>query len=181
MKVDLSDRFIAGLKPNKTAQDYFDTKARGLNLRVTPNGVKAWSVMFTSPRDGKRARLSIGTYPATGLATARTRAIEVRGQVEGGIDPRGEQKKEKEKATGGPMTVTMLAENYLTKHASKLRSYDEVKRKLHTEILPVIGNMPLADLHRRDIHRVLDPIKEAVRSPWRRRYTRYSRHAQLGG
>jgi integrase len=160
MKVDLSDRFIAGLKPNKTAQDYFDTKARGLNLRVTPNGVKAWSVMFTSPRDGKRARLSIGTYPATGLATARTRAIEVRGQVEGGIDPRGEQKKEKEKATGGPMTVTMLAENYLTKHASKLRSYDEVKRKLHTEILPVIGNMPLADLHRRDIHRVLDPIKE---------------------
>ena len=58
------------------------------------------------------------------------------------------------------MTVAMLAENYLTKHANKLRSYDEVKRKLHTEILPVIGNKNLADLHRRDIHRVLDPIKE---------------------
>jgi integrase len=160
MKVDLSDRFISGLKPKAIAIDYFDTKARGLNLRVTPNGVKAWSVMFTSPRDGKRARLSLGTYPATGLATARTRAIEVRGQVEAGTDPREEKKKEKEKATGGPMTVAMLAENYLTKHANKLRSYDEVKRKLHTEILPVIGNKNLADLHRRDIHRVLDPIKE---------------------
>jgi integrase len=160
MKVDLSDRFISGLKPKAIATDYFDTKTRGLNLRVTPNGVKAWSVMFTSPRDGKRARLSLGSYPATGLATARTRAIEVRGQVEAGTDPREEKKKEKEKATGGPMTVTMLAENYLTKHASKLRSYDEVKRKLHTEILPVIRNMALADLHRRDIHRVLDPIKE---------------------
>ena len=33
-------------------------------------------------------------------------------------------------------------------------------RKLRSDILPVIGGMPIADLHRRDVHRVLDPIKE---------------------
>jgi len=160
MKVDLSDRFISGLKPKAIATDYFDTKARGLNLRVTPNGVKTWSVMFTSPRDGKRARLSLGTYPATGLATARTRAVDARCLVEDGKDPRQEKKKEKEKTSGGPMTVAMLAEKYLQKHATTLRSHAEVKRKLRTNILPVIGRVTLADLHRRDIHRVLDPIKE---------------------
>ena len=34
-KVELSDCFIATLKPQTTgALDYFDTKAKGLNLRV---------------------------------------------------------------------------------------------------------------------------------------------------
>jgi integrase len=113
-------------------------------------------VMFTSPKDGKRARLSLGTYPATGLATARTRAVEARSLVEAGSDPRAEKKKQK----AGPMTVAMLAESYLEKHASALRSHEEVRRKLHADILPIIGDMPLANLHRRDIHRVLDPIKE---------------------
>ena len=155
-KLELSDRFIATLKPLDIAADFFDSKAKGLNLRVTPTGVKAWSVMFTSPKDGKRARLSLGTYPATPLARARTLAIEARGHVEFGVDPRDLGKP----ATAGPMTVAMLAESYLAKHASTLRSYKEVARKLHSDILPIIGDMPLADLHRRDVHRVLDPIKE---------------------
>src|SRR5262245_66553433 len=104
-KVEFSDRFIATLKPQETAADYFDTKARGLNLRVTPTGVKAWSIMFTSPRDGKRARLSLGTYPATPLAKARALAIEARGHAEGGTDPRDLMKPSK----AGAMTVTILA------------------------------------------------------------------------
>lgn len=87
-KVDLSDRFIAGLRPEAKAADYFDARTKGLNLRITPPGVKAWSVIFTSPRDGKRARLSLGSYPATSLATARTRAIEAHSNVGSGTDPR---------------------------------------------------------------------------------------------
>jgi integrase len=39
-----------------------------------------------------------------------------------------------------------------------LRSADTIKRILNVNILPVIGNMPLAELHRRDVHRVTDPI-----------------------
>ena len=155
-KFELSDRFIATLKPQKNAADYFDSKARGLNLRVTPTGVKAWSVMFTSPKDGKRARLSLGTYPATPLAKARTLAIEARGHVESGTDPRDLGKP----GTAGPMTVAMLAESYIQMHGNGLRSRSELARKMHADIIPVIGNMELAKLHRRDIHRVLDPIKE---------------------
>ena len=92
MKVDLTDRFIAALKPHDKDLDYFDTRAKGLQIRVTPKGVKSWSVLFTSPKNGKRARLSIGTYPATPLATARTRAIEAHGHVESGVDPRALEK-----------------------------------------------------------------------------------------
>ena len=55
-KLDLTDRFIATLKPQEKAADYFDTKAKGLNLRISPTGVKAWSVRFTSPRRLRNGR-----------------------------------------------------------------------------------------------------------------------------
>ena len=74
-KVELTDRFVAGAKPTTGAPqtDYFDSKTPGLALRVTSSGHRAWSFVFTSPKDGKRARMSLGTYPAFGLAKARTR------------------------------------------------------------------------------------------------------------
>jgi hypothetical protein len=89
---------IPGLKPKETAAGLFDTKARGLNLRVTSKGVKARGRSCSHrPRDGKGAGLSVGTYPATGLATARTLAVEAR-----------------RRALGSPMTVAMLAQSYST-------------------------------------------------------------------
>ena len=77
-RLDLTDRFCATIKTKKLV-DYFDAKTTGLGLRVSPTGVKAWSVMFTIPGSQKRARLSLGSYPATSLARARTLAIEARG------------------------------------------------------------------------------------------------------
>jgi hypothetical protein len=46
------------------------------------------SFMVTSPRDGRRARVGLGTYPATSLAAARGKALEARGHVEAGKAPR---------------------------------------------------------------------------------------------
>ena len=157
MKVDLTDRFIAALKPHDKDLDYFRTLGPwALNLKVTPKGVKSWSVLFTSPKNGKRARLSIGTYPATPLATARTRAIEAHGHVESGVRPRALAK-----PNTGAMTVAMLINSYLKLHANKLRTFDELRGKLNTHVLPIIGNVTLTDLHRRDVHRVPRPHQRA--------------------
>jgi hypothetical protein len=73
--------------------------------------------MFDSPKDGKRARLSLGHYPATSLAAARGRAIEARGLVESGIDPR-----DGKATSGASMTVGDLIESYIEKHLKPLRS-----------------------------------------------------------
>jgi integrase len=56
------------------------------------------------------------------------------------------------------MTVAGLVESYIEKHAAGLRSGAEIKRRLHRNIVPVIGNVKLADLHRRDATRVVDAI-----------------------
>ena len=151
-KLDLTDRFCSTIKTTRN-EDYFDAKTTGLGLRVSPSGVKAWSVIFTSPKDGKRSRLSLGHYPATSLARARTLAIEARGKVEAGTDPRDE-------SNPSAVTVGMLAENYIEKHARTIKTGKDLARRLRHDVLPVIGGVKLADLHRRDVHRVLDRIKD---------------------
>lgn len=155
-RVSLTDRFVAGAKSTEQT-DYFDDhpKTRGLALRVSLLGRKTWTLIFTSPRDGKRARITLGTYPGTSLARARTLAIEARGHVDEGRDPRDVQAEE----AAGAMTVAALVDSFLEKHARpNLRSADEIERRLVKNVVPVIGSVKLADLHRRDMNRVVDPV-----------------------
>jgi integrase len=153
-KVTLTNRFVETIKA-KVPSDYFDSKTPGLGLRVSPAGHKAWSLIFTAPTTGKRARLSLGTFPATSLADARSLAIEARGKVEAGVDPRAV-----EASPTAAMTVADLVASYLSLHARGLRSAGEIERRLRFDVLPVIGGLELAKLHRRDVHRVLDRIIE---------------------
>ena len=86
--VALTDRFCSTAKALNGRTDYFDSTVQGLALRVTVHGHRSWCFHYRSPRDGKRARATIGTYPSTSLAVARGRALEARGYVDAGEDPR---------------------------------------------------------------------------------------------
>lgn len=158
MRVKLTDRFIAGAKSGSAAQaDYFDEGTPGLALRVSSAGRKAWSFVFTSPKDGRRARLSLGSYPAVSLADARARAIEARGHL-AEIPPR-DPRDVRRAEVDGAMTVKDLTDSYMEKHIRPTRrSAAETERRFAKNITPVIGSVRLADLHKRDINRVVDPI-----------------------
>jgi integrase len=156
-RLALTDRFVATCKatPGQAQSDYFDERTPGLALRVSEQGHKAWTFIFTAPGSGKRARITCGTYPAMSLAAARTRAREARGLVEAGEDPRVAFNAQ---ATGA-MTVTALIESFLEKHARpNLRTAAEIERRLRKNAIPLIGNVRVGDLHRRDINRAVDPI-----------------------
>lgn len=158
-RVELSDRFVAGAKAKRKPIDYFDAKTSGLNLRVTPNGVRSWFLIFTSPKDGKRARVTLGRYPQTSLARARALALEARGHLEEGRDPR-----DAFAAQAGAMTVRQLVASYLDKHVRpNLRSAKAIDRRFTKNVLPVIGSVSLAELHKREVNRVIDPILERGR------------------
>jgi integrase len=89
------------------------------------------------------------------LAAARTRAREARALVEAGEDPRAAFNAQ----AAGAMTVTALIESFLEKHARpNLRTAAEIERRLRKNAIPLIGNVRVADLHRRDVNRVIDPI-----------------------
>ena len=154
-QVALTDRFCSTTKPTKARTDYFDVTVPGLALRITKDGHRSWSFIFTSPRDGKRARATLGTYPATSLAAARGKALEARGHVQAGNDPRlvlaGQ-------ATAG-MTVAGLVDAYLADpEKAALRSKAEIERRLRKNAVPIIGAVKLAELRRRDVRNVTDAI-----------------------
>ena len=145
MKLTLTDKFIASAK----AGTYFDDKVPGLHLRVTA-GAKGWSLIFTA--GGKRARMALGKYPATTLAQARARALEAHAELDAGNDPR-------RVAGAGVATVADLIERYVAKRVSTFKRAKEAERRLRVDVLPIIGDVKLAELHRRDAIRVIDAIQ----------------------
>jgi integrase len=148
MKLLLTDRFCQHAKSSTPQTDYFDETVTGLALRVTEHGTKAWTFHFT--RTGKRCRMTLGRYPSIPLARARTLASEASVAVAEGRDP----------SFGSGMTVAALAERYI-EQVRRLRSAKEIERRLRRDVLPIIGNVALSDLHRRDATRVIDAKPEA--------------------
>ena len=78
-RLALTDRFIAGAKASEHRRPTFSTaKTTRLALRVT-NAGHGLGPSSSPPDTGKRARISLGSYPALTLSAARTRASEARG------------------------------------------------------------------------------------------------------
>ena len=148
MRIALTDRFVAGTKAG-TRTELTDSRVTGLSLRISPTA-KSWAFHFTTAA-GKRARLTLGPFPAVTLAGARGLALQAQAAVQAGADPRTSK--------AGAMTVATLVESYLAKHVRpNLPSAKQVERRLRKNVLPLVGSVRLADLHRRDINRVLDQI-----------------------
>jgi integrase len=62
------------------------------------------------------------------------------------------------------MTLRALFTSYLAKHVRpNLRSKNAIERRFTKNVTPIIGNLRLADLHKREINRVIDPILERGR------------------
>jgi Arm DNA-binding domain len=77
-RVSLTDRFVASARTigDDPQTDFFDAVTTGLVLRVSDTA-KSWNFSFSLP-DRKRARMTLGTYPAMPLSVARTKAIDVK-------------------------------------------------------------------------------------------------------
>ena len=155
--VELTDRFIQAAKPGDGRKtDFFDATVKGLCLRASAGGAKAFFLVYTKPGDGKqRAWLKLGRYPEMKLVEARQRARDERGDIGGGSDPVAEKK-----AKAASQNVRDLVENYVTRHASTKRSGPAIARRLNYNVVPLIGTVKLADLHRRDLTRCIDAIKD---------------------
>ena len=151
---ELTDRFCQTAKPvGGTQTDFFDTVVKGLSLRVS-TGTRAFYLNYTAPT-GKRARMKLGRYPEIKLARAREKAREARGEIGEGNDPLIEKR-----AQAASQTVSDLVENYVARHASTKRTGPAIARRLRFNVTSQIGGIKLSELHRRDITRCLDAIKD---------------------
>lgn len=153
--VSMTTKFLDGLKCSDGRMDIFDAITKGLSLRVTADR-KSWSFLYTPPGGTARARLGLGTYPATDLATARTKAVEARGLVESGKDPRTV-------TNAQPVVKTMaqLIEDRLDQEVrGKLRTADEVERRYKKDVIPVVGTVPVRDFRISHLNMILNPVRK---------------------
>jgi integrase len=149
MKLLLTDRFCDRAKAHHAQTDYFDETVPGLALRVSASGRKTWTLHFTSPGEGKRARLTLGTYPATSLGSARTQALHARSEVEAGRDPR---------SGADDDTFKAICEEHLRRTTIRSKAFNA--RTLERLVYPKIGARQIGDIKRSEIIRLLDKIED---------------------
>lgn len=151
--LELTDRFCRAVKPGSEPQiAHYDELVTGLALMVSRGG-KVWYLRYSRPGDGRRAWLRLGRFPQLGLAQARRRAKEAREAITEGRDPLIERR-----ARASAQTVKQLVENYVERHASTRRSGPAIARRLRRNVSDAIGDVKLADLHRRDLTKAIDKV-----------------------
>ncbi len=153
-----TDRSIAALKPKAKLYEIWEDGRTGLGVRMSPKGRKSWNYMYRF--NGKARRMTLGTYPAVSLASARVKHANAKELREKGTDP-GALQVERKRAALAAETVADLIEEYLEKWARpRKRSAYEDERILRKDVLPVWGKRKAKEIRRRDVITLLDEIVE---------------------
>jgi integrase len=155
--VNLTARFVESAKPVRGSRqtDFFDDTVRGLCLCASSGGTKTWFLHFTKPNDGRRARLKLGGYPELGLAAARQKARDARGEIGEGHDPAAAKR-----ADAASLRVRDLVESYIQRGVATKRTKDEIARRLRKNVVERIGDIKVSALHRRDFAKCIDAVKD---------------------
>jgi integrase len=80
---------VENWKPATARQEVLDRD--GLYFIVQPSGVKSWALRYRRKGDGKAVKHTLGSYPMLSLKDARSKATELRAEIERGRDPHGDK------------------------------------------------------------------------------------------
>jgi integrase len=158
MQVKLTAGFIATAPApsNKDRAIYWDDKRPGFGLMVTLSGKRSFVFQYRNGKgDSRRASLS-GT---TRLPDAHKWADILQGDVAKGVDPVAKKRVDRT-AQSKKGKFRTIAEDYVKREASRVRSMDQRKAILDRLVYPVIGDKVAAKLKRSDIVALLDGIED---------------------
>jgi integrase len=157
-KLKLTDAALKSLKlPPAGQADHFDTLLPSFGVRVTFKGQKTFFVFDRV--GGKLKRMTLGRYPAIGLAEARDKARLWKASAERGADPVVEANQQKASANAG--TFGAVAESFLASEQPRLRqsSYRDHKTFLQGPHVADWTGRQLASISRADVAAVLKKME----------------------
>lgn len=143
-------RGIERLQPGDRRRTFYDTRAAGLSLRVSPTGHKAFYV--ARRMEGRFRRVKVGDFPGVTIEQARKLASRMAGQVADGKNPA-----EARRVARDAMTFGDLFNRYLTVHAKRHkrtwaedeRQYDRHLKRWASRRLDQIKRQDVEALHGR--------------------------------
>lgn len=147
----LTDTRVSAIKPPVSGQEeHPDAKVTGLRLRVSSGGAKAWIVRRRV--GAKVINKKLGSYPAMGLASARSAA----GRLMEALERDGT-------AEAMDRTFGAVAEVWIEKVAKpKNDSWQQQKRRLELHVLPAWGGRKIAEIRRADVRDLLEGLEGDV-------------------
>ncbi len=136
-------------------------KVGGLYLVVQPSRAASWALRYRF--GGMPKKLTLGPYPALGLAEARRKAQEALGELAGGKDPSAAKKAARAAARAEREAdhdlVEAVAKMFIERHArAKTRDWRETERMLNREVVGRWKGRRLSTLTRMHVHGMLDKI-----------------------
>jgi integrase len=133
----------------------------GLYLEVSPAGGKWWRLKYRY--GGKEKRLSLGTYPDTGLADAREKRAAARRLLAAGVDP-GEQRKAMKTAgeERAANSFAVVAAEWLALQKSRMAiaTLEKAQWTFDELLNPWIGNRPIAEIEAPELLKLLRRIED---------------------
>lgn len=164
---DFSHKSIAGLREPGDYRDKFsDVAGLLLRVKVAAEGVrKQWLYVYTLPgAGGKRESISLGTFPAVGVAEAREAIREYAKGIRQGINPKTQRDQERSEAALSVQRHTFrnVAKDYWSVHSPTWKNLKVraqwIDSWMETYTFPNIGDLDVGDIRLADIEKVLRPI-----------------------
>lgn len=160
----LSDTTIRRASPKSTTYNLTDGK--GLHVEVNPSGSKLWRINYRFRN--KQGTLYLPAYPIMSLQDARAELIEVKKDIQNGIDPkvgykqrqeqnRSEEEQQKYDAAAAEArektTFRYVAQDWLNDYKKHVlpKQISKIERYLEKYLNPAIGGVTVMDLKPADI------------------------------
>ncbi len=172
----LTDRAVQALKPASPGKRYtvYDALVPGFGVRVTDKGKRTFVVYRRMAGEPRPIRVALGAYPPTSLDDARRRARAALEDLTFGRHPKErELERLQEEARRRRDTFATVAEEFIKRHVSKLRSAKAMEGAIRRELLGqtfVNGKWiddtkerrwrerPITEISRRDVVELLEKI-----------------------
>ena len=139
--------------PSEGRVVYRDTKVPGLELRVTANGIKTFSLR-RRVRGGDVERHTIGRFPEVSVIAAREKANEYIPKLAVGVSVA-----EQNRAKKGELRFRDLFDQYLERHAKpRKRTWKEDKAKYDQHLAKALGPLKLSAVTRQAVATVHSTI-----------------------
>ncbi|MCF8037816.1 MAG: tyrosine-type recombinase/integrase [Desulfohalobiaceae bacterium] len=151
-----TDKYLRSLKPNGERQEIREDS--GLIIRVSKTGKKVFAYAYK--RQGRMRRVTIGGFPAMPLVDARGEVARLQSDIIKGKDPAEEVTEKKQKIKRTP-TVKEFGGEFIKRWAKpNKKSWQKDQANLENYVNPILGHKKISEIQRRDIIKVLDPIRE---------------------
>ena len=131
------------------------TDGRGLQLRITSNGKRTWSLQYRF--NGRMLKTTIGEWPAVPVTDARRLADSERLKLAQGIDPQSAKKSLRANGLSFQSAWEMFDTLYISE--KKPKTAREYRRSAEVDILPRFKSLALRDVTKADIVALIDTIR----------------------